>query len=261
MFAAERKMEILQLVNTGNPVTVTSLSQRFGISESTVRRDLQELEDSGLIQRTHGGAISVQTGFEMSFQEKEVRLLTEKRQIAMLAADLVQDGETILLDSGTTTLEIARLLRNKKITVATNSMDIAQVFGDEAGVEILLLGGTLRKNTRSLVGGLTNDALRRMCFDKVFLAANAIDAEFGITTPNLTEAETKQYMLHAGKEKFLAADHSKFGQKSLCRVCGLEDLDLLITDTGLTEADAKQLGALVELRTETIGGGRVTACE
>jgi DeoR family fructose operon transcriptional repressor len=256
MFAAERKTKILQLVKIGNPVTVTSLSQRFGISESTVRRDLQELEDSGLIQRTHGGAISVQTGFEMSFQEKEVRFLAEKRQIAILAANLVHDGETILLDSGTTTLEIARLLRAKKITVATNSMDIAQVFSDEAGVETLLLGGTLRKNTRSLVGYLTNDALRRMYFDKVFLAANGIDVEFGITTPNLTEAETKQYMLRAGKEKFLAADHSKLGQRSLCRVCGLEDLDLLITDTGLKPADEKQLGALVKVMTETIGSGR-----
>jgi len=123
----------LQLVKIGKPVTVTSLSQSFGVSESTIRRDLQELEDNGLIQRTHGGAISIQTGFEMSFQEKEIRFLTEKRQIAVLAANLVQDGETVLLDSGTTTLEIARLLCSKKITVATNSMEIAQVFSEETG--------------------------------------------------------------------------------------------------------------------------------
>ncbi|HWR45107.1 DeoR/GlpR family DNA-binding transcription regulator [Sporomusa sp.] len=252
MFAEERKTEILQLVKIGNPVTVTSLSQRFGVSESTVRRDLQELEDNGLIQRTHGGAISVQTGFEMSFQEKEVRFLTEKQQIATLAANLVNDGETVLIDSGTTTLEIARLLRSKKITVATNSMDIAQVFSDDAGVETVLLGGTLRKNTRALVGYLTNDALRKMYFDKVFLAANGIDAEFGITTPNLTEAETKRYMLQAGKEKILVADHSKIGQRSLCRICGLEEIDLLITDKGINDADDQQLGALVRIMTQTI---------
>lgn len=255
MFAEERKTEILQLVKIGKPVTVTSLSQNFGVSESTIRRDLQELEDNGLIQRTHGGAISVQTGFEMSFQEKEIRFLTEKRQIAVLAANLVQDGETVLLDSGTTTLEIARLLCSKKITVATNSMDIAQVFSEETGVETLLLGGTLRKNTRSLVGYLTNDALRRMYFDKVFLAANGIDVEFGITTPNLTEAETKQYMLHAGKEKIVVADHSKLGQRSLCRVCGLEDLDLLITDSGLKATDEQQLGSLLRVMKATITSG------
>lgn len=252
MFAEERKTEILQLVKIGNPVTVTSLSQRFGVSESTVRRDLQELEDNGLIQRTHGGAISVQTGFEMSFQEKEVRFLAEKQQIAALAASLVNDGETVLLDSGTTTLEVARLLRNKKITVATNSMDIAQVFSDDASVETVVLGGTLRKNTRALVGYLTNDALRKMYFDKVFLATNGIDIEFGITTPNLTEAETKRYMLLAGKEKILVADHSKIGQRSLCRICGLEELDLLITDKGINDADGQQLGTLVKVMTQTI---------
>ncbi len=245
MFAEERKTEILQLVKRGSPVTVTSLSQRFGVSESTVRRDLQELEDNGLIQRTHGGAISVQTGFEMSFQEKEVRLLAEKQQIATQAAALVNHGETVLLDSGTTTLEIARLLRTKKITVATNSMDIAQVFSEDDSVETILLGGTLRKNTRSLVGYLTNDVLRKMYFDKVFLAANGIDVEFGITTPNLTEAETKRNMLQAGKEKILVADHSKLGQRSLCRICGLEDIDLLITDQGLSDDSQQQLAAIV----------------
>jgi DeoR family fructose operon transcriptional repressor len=252
MFAEERKSEILQLIKQGNPVTVTSLSQRFGVSESTTRRDLQELEDNGLIQRTHGGAISVQTGLELSFQEKEVRFLAEKRQIAAVAAGLINDGETVLLDSGTTTIEIARLLRNRRITVATNSMDIAQVFSDDTGVETVLLGGTLRKNTRSLVGYLTNDALRHMYFDKVFLAANGIDAEFGITTPNLTEAETKRYMLQAGKEKILVADCSKIGQKSLCRVCGLEDIDVLITDTGIAEADCQQLSALTRVMTKSI---------
>ena len=250
MFAEERKTEILQLVKLGSPVTVSSLSQRFGVSESTVRRDLQELEDNGLIQRTHGGAISVQTGFEMSFQEKEVCFLAEKQQIAVLAADLVCPGETVLLDSGTTTLEIARLLRNKKITVATNSMDIAQVFSEDASVETVLLGGTLRKNTRSLVGALTNDALRRMYFDKVFLAANGIDLEFGITTPNLTEAETKRYMLQTAKEKILVADHSKFGQRSLCKVCGLEEIELLITDQGLAADEKQQLAALVTVMTQ-----------
>lgn len=251
MFAEERKTEIVQLVKQGKPVTVTSLSQRFGVSESTVRRDLQELEDNGLIQRTHGGAISVQTGFEMSFQEKEVYSLTEKQEIAALAAGLVNDGETVMLDSGTTTLEIARLLCGKHITVATNSMDIAQVFTDDPAVETVVLGGSLRKNTRSLVGYLTNDALRRMYFDKVFIAANGLDIDFGITTPNLTEAETKRYMLQAAKEKILVADHSKIGQRSLCLICGLQELDMLITDSGIGREEKQELSALVTVLTQT----------
>ncbi|HMM19852.1 MAG TPA: DeoR/GlpR family DNA-binding transcription regulator [Selenomonadales bacterium] len=251
MFAEERKAEILQIVKAGTPVKVGVLSRRFGVSESTVRRDLQELEDNGLIQRTHGGAISIYSGFEPSFQEKEIRFLAEKQQIAVLAAQLVTEGETVLLDSGTTTLEIARLLRGRKITVATNAMDIAQVFSDDAGVETVLLGGTLRKNTRSLVGYITNDTLRRMYFDKVFLAANGVDAVLGITTPNLSEAETKRCMLQAGKEKILVADHSKIGQRSLCRVCSLAEIDLWIADDGIEAEDAQQLGSMVKILTPT----------
>lgn len=251
MFAEERKAEILKIVKAGNPVKVGVLGQRFEVSESTVRRDLQELEDSGLIQRTHGGAISVQSGFELSFQEKEVRFLAEKQQIAAVAAGLVNDGETILLDSGTTTLEIARLLCGKPITVATNSMDIARVFSEDDKVETLVLGGTLRKNTRSLVGYITNDTLRRMYFDKVFLAANGVDPGLGVTTPNPTEAETKRYMLHAGKDKILVADHSKMNQRSLCRVCGLDELDIWITDTEIDPEDVQQAGPLVKVVTQT----------
>lgn len=251
MFAEERKIEILQIVQAGQPAKVGELGQRFGVSDSTIRRDLQELEDGGLIQRTHGGAISVQSGFELSFHEKEIRSLEEKLTIAQLAASLVSEGETVLLDSGTTTLEIARLLSGKKITIATNSMDIAQIFSEDDAVEIILLGGSLRKRTRSLVGYITNDILQRMYFDKVFLAANGVDIHLGVTTPNQSEAETKRHMLKAGKEKILVVDHSKIGQRNMCRICGLEEIDLLVTDCGIDDKDAQQLGKLVKVVTRT----------
>lgn len=248
MFAEERKVEILQLIESGKPVKVGDLSQRFEVSESTIRRDLQELENSRLIQRTHGGAISVQSSFEMSYQEKEIHFYEEKQKIAKAAAELVKDGETVFLDTGTTTLQIASALRGKAITVATNSMDIAQVFADDPKVEVVLLGGTLRKSIRSLVGYLTNEMLSLLHFDKVFLAANAVDPEQGVTTPNLAEAETKRHMVRAGKEVILVVDHSKIWEKAMCKICSLEEINLLLTDDGLDEAEEKRLSQYVQVQ-------------
>lgn len=240
MFPEERKSEILKLVQEGKPVRVGSLSKRFGISESTVRRDLQEMEESGLIQRTHGGAVSA-SAFELSFQEKEIRFLNEKQCIAREAAKRVKDGDAVLLDSGTTTLELARMLKNKRITVATNSTEVAEIFIDDPQVEVLVLGGTWRKATRSLVGYLTNEMLKQIHFDKVFLAANGVDSEMGITTPNSVEAETKRHMVQSGEEVILLVDHSKIGQKGLYRICGLTEVDLIITDSQIDEADLELL--------------------
>ena len=253
MFAEERKAEILQLMESGKPVKVGDLSQRFEVSESTIRRDLQELENSGLIQRTHGGAISVQSTFELSYQEKEIRFYDEKQKIAKAAAELVKDGETVFLDAGTTTLQIAYALRGKPITVATNGMDIAQVFVEDSQVEVIVLGGSLRKNTRSLVGFLTNEMLTRLHFDKVFLAANAVDPELGVSTPNLIEAETKRHMVKAGKEVILVVDHSKLWEKAMCKICSLSEINLLLTDDGLEAADVKRLSQYVQVLTTDKG--------
>jgi len=248
MFAEERKAEILQLVESGKPVKVGDLSERFEVSESTVRRDLQELENVGLIQRTHGGAISIQSSLELSYQEKEILFYDEKQKIAKAAVDLVKDGETVFLDTGTTTLQIAYALRGRTITVATNSMDIAQVFADDPQVEVIVLGGSLRKSIRSLVGFLTNEMLASLHFDKVFLAANAVDPDFGVTTPNLIEAETKRHMVKVGKEVILVVDHSKLWERTMCKICSLSEINLLLTDDGLEAADLKSLSQYVQVQ-------------
>lgn len=238
MFAEERRAAILAKIKSCSPIYVTDLVQEFGVSEATVRRDLAVLERRNLIKRTHGGAIPPNYGMEPTFREKEIRHLDLKAMIGKLAASLVKDGETILLDAGTTTLQIAVNLQGRNITVATNCIDVANVFLDDPTVEVWMLGGILRKGPRSLVGFLTNQALNSLRFDKVFLAANAVDVNFGVTTPNMVEAETKRNMLKAGKEKILVVDHSKLGFEGLCKICDLSELDLLITDS---EADEKQL--------------------
>lgn len=233
MFAEERRNKIIQFIKTGQPVKVIELSTLFAVSEATIRRDLQELELLGLIHRTHGGAVSPQMGSELSFHDREVFFLEEKRQIASTVADMVHDGETILLDAGTTTREIARALCGKQLTVATNSMDVASVFSEESDIEVLLLGGTWRKSINSLVGPLTNSMIKRFHFDKVFLAANAVDFTLGVTTQNIAEAETKRTMLESGKTTILVTDHSKFGLKNFSKICDLNELSLIITDNGI----------------------------
>ncbi len=231
MFAEERRNKIIQLIKSGSPVKVVALSILFSVSEATIRRDLQELENLGLLQRTHGGAVSSQLDFELSFQDREVFLLDEKRQIALAAANMVEDGETILLDAGTTTREIARALCGKRLTVATNSMDVAFVFAEEPDIEVLLLGGTWRKSINSLVGPLTNAMLKLFCFDKAFVAANAVDCNRGASTQNLAEAATKHLMIESAKQTILVADHSKFEQKSFCKIADLSEFSMLITDS------------------------------
>ena len=232
MFAEERRNRIIQLIKSGNPVKVIELSILFTVSEATIRRDLQELENLGLLQRTHGGAVSPQLDSELSFHDREVFYLNEKRQIALAAASMVQDGETILLDAGTTTREIARALCGRRLTVATNSMDVAFVFAEEPDIEVILLGGTWRKSINSLVGPLTNTMLKLFCFDKAFVAANSVDSRLGASTHNLAEAETKGLMLQSARQAILVVDHSKFEQKTFCRICNLSELSLLITDSG-----------------------------
>ncbi len=248
MFAEERRNKILQRIQSGEPLKVGAISAWLNISEATVRRDLQELRAMGLIHRTHGGAVAPQFPLELSFQDREVQHLREKEVIAAAAAQLVEDGETILLDAGTTTREIARRLRGRAITVATNSMDVASIFSDDAAVQVLLLGGIWRKSINSLVGPLTNSLLKQMRFDKCFLAANAIDCVHGVATHNLQEAETKQAMLAASRSVILAADHSKFGREDFARICGLAELSLLLTDSGVSPETLAELETCLEVQ-------------
>lgn len=247
VFAEERRAAIISKIKSGAPIYVADLVQEFGVSEATIRRDLAVLEDMNLLKRTHGGAVPPNYGLEPTFQEKEIQNLNLKAAIGKMAASLVKEGETVLLDAGTTTLQIASNLRGRNVTVATNCIDVANVFLDDPSVEVWLLGGILRKGPRSLVGFLTNQALKALRFDKVFLAANAIDADFGVTTPNMTEAETKRHMLFAGKKKILVADHSKIGLEGLCKICDLNELDLFITDDKGDERKVEQLKRKVKV--------------
>jgi DeoR family fructose operon transcriptional repressor len=236
VFADERKMHILAQLREHHSVSVAELARTFQLSESTIRRDLQDLEQQGYLKRTHGGAVSIEVAaFEPSIQEKTVQNQDEKYAIARMAQQFIQPGDTVLLDAGTTTLQIARQCAAANVTFVTNSLPIADELSTREGVHLILLGGELRPNTGAMVGPFCEQMLGRLHVDTLFLGANGIDPKQGVTTPNVVEAATKAAMIRAARRVVLVADHSKFKQISLVKVCDLADLDVLITDGWVPE--------------------------
>nr|WP_206708352.1 DeoR/GlpR family DNA-binding transcription regulator [Koleobacter methoxysyntrophicus] len=236
MFAEERKQKICQIIKSGRSVKVSELSRMFNVSESTIRRDLRDLEQEGAVIRTHGGALDViHTNFEPSFAEKKNRYSTEKRQIALKALEFIEDGDTIILDAGTTTGEIAGLIdKRKNITIVTNGINIAVEIA-KTGAEAILIGGTLRKETLALVGPIAQDNINRFRVDKVFLGVNGISIKDGVTTPNISEAQMKKMMVDVAKEVFIVADSSKFDKVTFSRIVSLDKIDFIITDRNLPD--------------------------
>lgn len=233
----------MALVASDRAVSVTDLAARFGVSESTIRRDLRELEEAGLIQRTHGGAVLPDLRrYEPSFHQKEAERRQEKNAIARIAARLVNDGDTIILDSGTTTLALARLLHGRtNLTVVTNSIVIAAELAGAPGVEVVVTGGILKGRTLALVGAEVARFLNKVNVDRVFLGINGIDLEAGLTTPTLAEAETKQAMIRAAREVVVLADHTKLGRVTFAHVASLQEVHRLITDAGASPQFIGQL--------------------
>ncbi|MGH2969967.1 MAG: DeoR/GlpR family DNA-binding transcription regulator [Solirubrobacteraceae bacterium] len=243
MLAAQRRHEILRAVRTGT-AHVGELAAAFGVSEMTVRRDLADLERGGKLTRVHGGAVVAD---EPSFAEVAVERLEQKDRIGAAAAALVQDGQTIMLDIGTTTLQLARHLRGRRVTVITTNLAAYEELLPEASIELVLLGGVVRRNYRSLVGVLAEDALRQLRADVAFLGASGIEEDLAVVDTTMVEVPIKRAMLAAAARSVLLADSAKFGMRGVVRVCGPEDLDVLVTDgdapaaarTSLARADVE----------------------
>ena len=237
MFEEERKQRILDYLNKYSRGSVQELSQETGVSESTIRRDLKELEEANLLKRTHGGAISLQSvRFEAPYQDKEDHLLEEKERIARKAAAMIQEGDAILLDSGTTTLQIAKEIKHfSNIKVITNSLMVLNELKNNRGIELSIAGGMLRPDTLAFVGPMTEQSLNMVRVDKAFLAINGLDLQEGLTTPNIVEASTKRKMINIAKQVILVADHSKLGHVYYSRVADLSEMDHLITDSSIPD--------------------------
>ncbi|WP_067933990.1 DeoR/GlpR family DNA-binding transcription regulator [Alicyclobacillus kakegawensis] len=250
MFADERKALIMAQLQERHSVSVAELAKQLTASESTIRRDLQDLEEQGRLKRTHGGAVSIEVAaFEPSIQEKSVQNQVEKSIIAKAAQSFIQTGDTVLLDAGTTTLQIARQFAGRGVTFITNSLAIADELANRMDIQVLLLGGELRPTTGAMVGPFCEQMLARLHVDILFLGANGIDAEHGVTTPNVSEAATKSAMIRAARRVVLVTDHSKFDQTSLVQVCPLGAIDTLVTNAEVG-GDLRQ--ALLENKVEVV---------
>ncbi|MDW8054828.1 MAG: DeoR/GlpR family DNA-binding transcription regulator [Anaerolineae bacterium] len=245
MDAISRQQRILQLLDQKGMVRVAELCEQFGVSEMTVRRDLNELEQAGVLRRVHGGAVSARgRSYEPPFLSRATTHQAEKERIGRLAASLVQDGESIALDVGTTTLAVAHALREKRnLTVLTHSLHIAQVLAAQPYIRLIVVGGVLRVGELSLTGHLAERAYREFFVDKLFLGVGGISIHAGLTEFNLEDALVKQAMLHAAKERIVVADASKLERIAFARVCALSDIDTLITNA---EADSGMIQRLEE---------------
>lgn len=235
MLNLERRTKILELLEKHGQVAVPDLSRRFKTSEVTIRNDLKDLHQRGLIRRAHGGAVKVATvSTDPSLKIKAELHADEKRRIGAAAAALINDGESIILDSGTTTQQIARQIKHKKdLKVITNGLNIAMELFGAKDIQLILLGGVIRQNSLSAVGHFAEDMLGQLSADKLFLAVDACDVEFGLSTPNVEESQVNQAMARIAREKILVADSSKFGKRSLSRIVPLTYIDTIITDRAL----------------------------
>ena len=234
MFSMERQHIIEELIKQQTSVQVNGLAAQFNVSESTIRRDLQEMEINGLLVRTHGGAMEVsRLNYEMSFKEKEIENMGDKQRIGEIAAAMIQDGDTIILDSGTTTLEIAKRITAKSITVITNSIDIALEISNKENIELIVAGGSLRNTTRAMVGPLAENVFKNFRVDKAFVGANGISIKDGFTTPNFLEAQIKKTILGVAKKGIIVADSSKFNKVCFSVIGELKAATTIITSESL----------------------------
>ncbi|MGE5553323.1 MAG: DeoR/GlpR family DNA-binding transcription regulator [Betaproteobacteria bacterium] len=238
MLPAERHSLILEHLQSARSVKIEELASLLKVSEATVRRDLTSLATKGLVSRTHGGAIlpTASTAFERLYPEKRMLNQEEKRRIGAEAAALVADGETIILDSGSTTFEIARnLARHKNLTLITNDLFIAGSIAYDPSTTVIVTGGVRREGFNVLVGPVAEEFLRNVNVNRSFLAADAIDFEHGVTNATFIEVAIKQLIIAAAREVVLVADHTKFGSVALVKVCSLDRVHRVITDSGLAE--------------------------
>lgn len=239
----ERRRAILEILNRDGRVLVADLARQFHTSQVTIRKDLDILHGHGRIHRTHGGALPARESVleDPTLREKEKLHHRDKLHIAAAAARMVKEGQVVILDSGTTTTAIARALRKfENLTIITNAVNIAAELSGSS-LEVILTGGTLRKNSFSLVGPIAEETLRRLNADILFLGVDGFDVHSGLSTPNLLEAKVNHAMMDVAGVVMVVCDSSKFGRRSLSSIAPLSAVHHVITDRGIRKPDLSVL--------------------
>jgi DeoR/GlpR family transcriptional regulator of sugar metabolism len=254
VLAERRHRLILRALRAGGPAAVTDLSEQLGVSPATIRRDLVKLEEDGLLTRVHGGAV-VEEGDQPFAEVAEVRV-NEKDAIAERAAAMIKDGQSVLLDIGTTAYRLARQLHGRRLTVITSNLVVYEELADDEGIELVLLGGMVRREYRSLVGFLTEDNLRQLHADWLFLGTSGVRPGGQVMDTTVVEVPVKRAMIKAGEKVVLLADAAKFPGHGMAKVCGPEDLDAVVTNEPV---DAATRASFQEAGVEVVAVGKVEA--
>ncbi len=237
MFALERQMRIAELLKAEGAVGVGKLSVELGVTEETVRRDLEKLESQGLLRRTHGGAVPVEENtYELSLEERKNKNVEEKKKLAKIAAGFVSPGNTIFLDASTTTFYMAKEIKNmKNVTVITNSIRVISELVDSAGIKLIAVGGIVSQN-QSFVGNLAENIIKENYFaSKVFFSSKGIVTDAGIMESNEQELGIKRQMIDNASKRFYICDKSKIGNIGFGKLADFSEIDYFITDGEVSE--------------------------
>jgi DeoR/GlpR family transcriptional regulator of sugar metabolism len=247
----ERQQQIVRMVERQHRVSIAEVCEFFTVSEATARRDLETLSEQGKLERVHGGAIPLQnTPPEQPILQRETEEAIAKKRIGQAAAELIRDGETVFLGSGTTVLEVARALKfRKKLTVITNSLPVVNLFAGLENIQVICLGGMLRPSELSFIGHITEQDLAEFRADKVIMGTRAISLEHGLTHEYLPETLTDRAIIHIGRELIVVADHSKFGRVATSLLAPIHNIHTIVTDP---ETDPEFIQGLSELGIHTI---------
>ncbi|MBQ3133040.1 MAG: DeoR/GlpR transcriptional regulator [Clostridia bacterium] len=232
MLALERRNAILEKLALTGKVIVADLSREFNVTEETIRRDLEKLDHEGLAQKTYGGAVSNHSlNMDLPYKVRQRTNAEAKQAIALKVADMIHDGDYVMMDASSTTLYITKCIRNKhNITLITNSIEILMEVADHDDWHVISTGGVLKTGALALLGGNAEKTIRNFRVDMAICSCKGVDKEFGISDSNDVNAQIKKSMFAAAKKRVLVVDHSKFDQTSFVKVGDLTDIDMIVTD-------------------------------
>ncbi len=243
-----RRMAILAHLEQMGQVNVSELSKSLGVSAVTIRNDLVQLEKKGMLLRARGGAVKVlqsYVGLDYPLSDKQKKHLAEKQEIGKAAAALIEEGNTIILDSGSTTFELAKNLeRFERVTVITNAVNIAKYLSKHKNINVIVPGGILRRNSMSLVGMLAEKGFKDYFCDLLFIGVDGFDINYGISTPNNEEAQLNRMMIDISRRVVVIADSSKFQRRAFAFIAGIEKIHTVITDHGISMLNRNKLQSM-----------------